>query len=296
MSLDRTSARFRILRVALAKPHRYRRYRAVTMSLTLAVLFAVPLSGLARVDLWGGDHWALGNPVDLAHGLVATIVGIVSFYIVTFLVNIPAGRMFCGFGCPVGQLSRLADRIDAHPKEANKKRSAWLQLVAFAGALSIAVLLWWTSPMVFLSGQIVPVAIATAAILLVTGAALLHGRYWRWSFCRKVCPIGLYYSVVQTTSLIGIDFDPNAPCTECHACETICPAHLDPRHLDQLLPSPGGLAFADLPSANHCLHCGECVEICEHQTRKTPGPPPMGFRRGGHSSPSSTTSGATTSV
>lgn len=255
------------------------------MSMTLAILFAVPLAGIARVDLWGGQHWALGAPVDLAHGLAATIVGIACFYIVTFLVNIPAGRMFCGFGCPVGQLSRLADRIDAYPKEASKRRRAWLALFAFATALSLSVLLWWTSPRVFVAGDANALALAAAALAAITGAAVLHGRYWRWSFCRKVCPIGLYYSVVQTTSLIGIDFDETAPCTDCKACETICPVHLDPRHLERPLPSPGGLAFDDLPSANHCLHCGECVEICEHQTRKTPGHPPMGFRRPRHETP-----------
>ncbi len=288
MSLDRKASRFRILRVALGNQHRYRHYRAVTMSITLAVLFAVPLSGLARVDLWGGDHWALGKQVDLARGLAAAIVGIVSFYIVTFLVNIPAGRMFCGFGCPVGQLSRLADRIDAHPKDASKRRRAWTALAGFAALLAISVVLWWTSPRVFASGDRGAIGIALAATATVIAAAVLHGRYWRWSFCRKVCPIGLYYSVVQTNSLIGIDFDESAHCTECKACETICPAELDPRHLDRLLPSPGGLAFDDLPAANHCLHCGECVEICEHQTRKTPDHAPMGFRRGAHSTPPST--------
>ena len=279
MALTRSDARFRILKVALGNSHRYRRYRALTMGITLLILFAVPLSGLARVDLWGGDHWALGKQVDLARGLAAAIVGIVSFYIVTFMVNIPAGRMFCGFGCPVGQLSRLSDRIDAYAKQASSRSRAWANLVLFAVVLSTAIVLWWVSPRVVLSGDYTAIAVAVAATLATAAAAILHGRYWRWSFCRKVCPIGLYYSVVQTTSLIGIDFDETAHCTECKACEKICPAELDPRHLDHLLPSPGGLAFDDLPAANHCLHCGECIEICEHQTRKTPDRAPMGFRR-----------------
>ena len=280
MRLDRKKARSRILRVALNKPHRYRRFRLMTMAVTLSVLFAVPLIGLARVDLWGHDHRALGNPVALSRGIVATFVGIVGFYIVTFLINIPAGRMFCGFGCPVGHLSRLSDRIDAYPKEAAKRHRAWLDLVAFAAMLSLAVLLWWTSPMVFFAGEISATAVALGATALLTAASLFHGRYWRWSFCRKVCPIGLYYSVVRTTPLIEVDFDRNAPCTDCKACETICPAQLDPRHLERLLPSPGGLAFGELPAVNHCLQCGECIEICEHQTRKKDGPPPMGFRWG----------------
>jgi len=267
-----------MLHVALAKPHRYRRYRAVTMAITLAVLFLVPLSGTARVDLLGGGHWALGVPVGMAKGLVAVLVAIVSFYIVTFLINIPAGRMFCGFGCPIGQLSRLSDAVDAFEREPKRRRGAWLRLIAFAAVLSFATLLWWVAPQAFIATAPRTVALAFAALASVTLAAVVHARWWRWQFCRQVCPIGLYYSVVQTTALIGIDFDRDAPCTDCKACEIICPVQLDPRHLEDPIPSPGGLAFDGLAAANHCLHCGDCVEICEHQTRKTPGHPPMGFR------------------
>lgn len=40
-----------------------------------------------------------------------------------------------------------------------------------------------------------------------------------------------------------------------------------------------GLSFGHLPASNHCLHCGACVEVCEHTTRKQEGPSPMAFRR-----------------
>ena len=52
-----TPDRRRLLRQILTRPHRYRRARAITMSITLAILFGVPLSGLARLDLWGNAHW-----------------------------------------------------------------------------------------------------------------------------------------------------------------------------------------------------------------------------------------------
>jgi len=271
--------RLRILRVTLAHPHRYRWYRAATMGVTLAVLFAVPIAGLARFDVWGGGHLALGRPVDPARGLAAVLAAIAAFYVVTFLVNIPAGRLFCGFGCPVGQLSRLADAIDAFPADAARRRRAWLALVGFASALALATLLWWVSPAVVVDGTSAARSAAFGILLLVAGYAVLHGRRFRWGFCRKLCPIGLYYSAVQTPVVTRVDFDPHATCTGCDACAGICPAGLDPRRLDQPVPSPGGLAFADLPAAAHCLHCGACVEICEIMTRKHPGVPAMAFRR-----------------
>jgi len=268
--------RFRFLRIILTQPHRYRRYRTATMGVTLAVLFAVPLSGLARIDLWGGQHRVLGRPVDPVVGLVAVITTIAGFYVVTFLVNLPAGRMFCGFGCPVGQLSRFADAIDAFAKDPVRRRRAWLQLVAFAAALALATALWWVAPGAFAAPRS-GMAVWTAA-LLTTGYAVFHARHWRWAFCRKLCPIGLYYSVVQTNALVGVHFAPHATCTDCEGCAAICPVGLDPRQLALPIPSPGGLAFADLPAISHCLHCGACIEVCEHLTRKAGGPAAMGFR------------------
>ena len=272
-----TPDRRRLLRLILTRPHRYRRNRAVTMAVTMSILFGVPLIGLARLDLWGDAHLALLRPVEFAQGLAAVLAAIVAFYVVTFLVNMPAGRMFCGFGCPVGQLCRFSDAIDAFPADAARRRRGWLELWGFALALSLAVTLWWTAPATFLAWS--AGALAAAIVLTVAAAAVLHGRRWRWSFCRGFCPIGLYYSVVETGAPFGIDFDPGGTCIDCDACDTICPVELAPRALDAVVPAPGGLAFDGMPGLNHCLHCGLCVEVCEQVTHKRPGHPAMGLRR-----------------
>ncbi|MCC7264639.1 MAG: 4Fe-4S dicluster domain-containing protein [Candidatus Latescibacteria bacterium] len=274
---DPAPARFRLVKLALGHAHRYGRYRLVTMGITLAVLMAAPLAGLARVDLWSGAHRMLGDPVDLGLGLATVSVAIASFYGATFLINMIAGRMFCGFGCPVGELSRLSDAVDALAKDPAGQRRAWLKLGAFALLLVGATSLWWVAPGVYVAGGLA-MLVAWGALALGVGLALIHARRWRWNFCRKLCPIGLYYSVVQTGGLVHIDYDAKLACTDCKACAGVCPVHLDPRHLDQLLDSPGGLAVSDMPAANHCLSCGACVEICEHMTRKEPLPAAMGFR------------------
>lgn len=268
--------RFRYLRIVLGRAHRYRWYRAVTMTVTLAVLLAVPLLGVARMDLWSGTHVVLGKPVALGRGLVGIGLAIGAFYVVTFAINVPAGRMFCGFGCPVGQLSRFADAIDAFPKDPRRRRRGWVELVGFALVLALAVSLWWIAAPALVARP--GAAAVWASIGTVAAYAVFHGRRFRWGFCRKLCPIGLYYSVVQAEPLVGIDYDPAATCIECDGCDGICPVELAPRDLAAPIPSPGGLAFAGFPGTNHCLHCGACIEICEHLTRKAGGRAAMGFR------------------
>lgn len=248
------------------------------MAMTFAILFGVPLLGLARVDLFGGAHRALGHAVDLRVGLIAVCAAIAAFYAATFLVNLPAGRMFCGFGCPVGQLHRLADATDSFPRDPARRHRAWIDLGLFALALSLAVSLWWTAPGAFAGGW-PAAAVAWGAVASVAAAAVFHARRFRWNFCRKLCPIGLYYSAVQSNAVVGLDFDRGRACTDCGACMTICPVHLDPRHLEREIPTPGGLGFDGLPGANHCLHCGACVEICEHVTRAAPRDAALGLRR-----------------
>ena len=71
-----TLKRLRILRVVRRQRHHYDPRRALGMTVTLGTLLLVPLSGLARVDLWGGHHAALFRPASFRHGLAAVILGV----------------------------------------------------------------------------------------------------------------------------------------------------------------------------------------------------------------------------
>ncbi|MCB1037896.1 MAG: 4Fe-4S binding protein, partial [Acidobacteria bacterium] len=112
MSGKPSSRRLKVFRALRKSKHRFDFWRAAGMTVTLGLLFAVPLSGLARVDLWRGGHALLFHAASFRHGLAGVIVGIGLFYVVTFLVNVVGGRLFCGWGCPVGQLSRFGEEVE----------------------------------------------------------------------------------------------------------------------------------------------------------------------------------------
>jgi len=52
----REALRLKVLRAIQRTPHRYGVLRALGMAASLGCLALVPLSGLARIDLWGGAH------------------------------------------------------------------------------------------------------------------------------------------------------------------------------------------------------------------------------------------------
>ena len=55
-------------------------------------------------------------------------------------------------------------------------------------------------------------------------------------------------------------------CTDCHACENVCPSDLLPREMEG--PSRGGSGLFPDGLGNHalCIRCGDCVAACEGTT------------------------------
>ncbi len=269
MAAPALTPRLRLLRVLHALPHRYPSLRVVTQGITLLILFAAPLLGLVRFDLWDGRHLALRQPVGFIYGFAGVFFGICAFYLITFVLNAVMGRVFCGFGCPIGQASRLGDDVEIAAKAGKGRRTAEAKAIGFALALGASVSLWFVSPRVFVEGSAKAIALTILGTATVSLAVYLHGRYWRWRFCEGYCPIGIYYSAVQTGHTFGIQFDEaRDTCKDCDSCKLVCPVGLDPRKLTAPKDDIGGVAIDGFPERNHCLTCGECVRACEHQFRK----------------------------
>lgn len=259
-----SDVRLKVLKLVDVAPNRYRRRRVVSQALTLTALIGVPLMGIARVDLWGGGHLLLGSPATFKQALGGVIVGIAAMYVVTFLSNLCAGRLFCGWGCPVGQVSRFGERIDMPGLSGRKKLIVYLEGAAYSVAFVVSVMCWWVDPAVFVRGS--PRAIGVAGVVLAAGVvgAMVHGFYWRWSFCKDACPIGLYYSFVSPARYFGVHFrNAERACVECDACDHVCPVGLTPRDLTSPITDRRGVSLMDAPGHNHCLECGDCVIACE---------------------------------
>lgn len=265
----RQSPRLTLLHKLKRFPHRYRVIRAATISTSLAILFAVPLTGLARFDAWGGEHLALGEKVSGVHGTLAVLVGIVVLYIFTFVLNLFLGRLFCGWGCPIAQINRYGEDLERSGAGEVLARKAYVYGGAYSALLSIAVMLWWVSPRVVTEGSALALSITFGVLIVLVTLAFLHGRYWRWKFCTGYCPIGLYYSVVTPRESWGVVFDNTEDqCKMCNLCERICPVGLDSRDLSRPQESSGGLSIDGQPGTSHCLRCGDFVLACEWVFRK----------------------------
>lgn len=260
----KNAPRERVLAGIWKRGARYKRRRVVVITLSLAVLVAVPLAGLARVDLWGGNHVLLGDPATFVGALKGVVVAIASLWGTTFVVNTVVGRFFCGWGCPVGYVSRLGEEVDREKSRA-RRLLQHLTGAGFVGAFVGAVMLWWVDPRVLVDGSWTARAVVVGTFAALSFGGFLHAFLWRFLFCIRVCPIGLYYRYVTSKAPVGVQFvEIPDPCIQCGACEKVCPVNLDPKRLGDVVvaKSDESAGAAGRYGDAECLRCGDCVEAC----------------------------------
>jgi polyferredoxin len=261
--------RLKVLRSLVEQPHRYERLRRLTMAATVVVLYAAPIARLICFDLWDGRYTFLRARVNVLQGLVGLMLSIVVFYIITFVLNMALGRVFCGWGCPVGEMSRVGDEANVARKTKKNRLRAETRAIGWALALAGAALLWFCDPHVFTEGTWRARGIALGGLAGTTGVFYLFGVAWGFRFCETYCPIGLYYTAIQVSHRFGIHFDKaKDTCIDCDLCTEVCPVQLHPRELGKMKDATGGLSVDDFPERNHCLVCGDCVRTCENVFRK----------------------------
>ncbi len=274
--------RVRMLSAVSRKGAAFTALRIVVITISLALLVMVPVTGLARVDLWGGDHLLLGESVDFFAALKGSIIAMAIMYGGTFISNMIVGRFFCGWGCPVGYVARFGEDV-ANSRSKLQEILMHLKGASFVATFIIAVMLWWVDPRVMIDGSPTAKAVTAGIFLIMTLGGLGHAFIWRFGFCIHVCPIGLYYRLVTSKAPVGIVFKeiPN-PCIECGACEKICPVKIDPKALGTVVEQKA-TGFDEEPERYgdaECIRCGDCIEACKMVFSKEAGAiPPLRFGR-----------------
>jgi polyferredoxin len=275
--------RQRILSAVSSRGAAFQLTRVAVITVSQVILLAVPLMGWVRLDLWQGNHLLLGEAVGLTDALKGFVVALSIMWGFTFATNLIVGRFFCGWGCPVGYVSRLGEDADRTKRKKLRWMFSHLSGAAFVATFVGAIMLWWVDPMVMVEGSAAARATVAGVFLVLSAGGFLHAFVWRFGFCRVACPIGLYYRFVTSSTPVGIVFrqDPS-PCIECGACEKICPVDLDPKRLGetQFIPNLRGNETMERYGDAECIRCGDCVEACRMIYKGRPGEvPPMRFGR-----------------
>jgi polyferredoxin len=247
---------------------------AATLLATVALLakYTYPLPAYTEILLWYTRLDPLLLISQLRHG---TIPNWAWLPVLTLLVTLLAGRVFCGWLCPLGGLLGLLNSVKKTPHPARLKilqsyRHAWLIfLLAFMGFGSGWAL--YFSPFHLLTEELSKIwlkQIPWMLLAILLSGLLLAPRFW----CMYLCPTGLLLSVLSRWRFFRAK--PPASCVHCGRCSKVCPT---------------GAAKPDIAATTaDCFLCGRCSEICpaglfdivkNQQPRPGLSPDDIGFTR-----------------
>ncbi|MBP2667642.1 MAG: yccM 1 [Firmicutes bacterium] len=212
-------------------------------TIVLLAKYTYPLPAYTEILLW---YSRLDPLLLFSHLRAGSFPAWGLLPIATILLTLAAGRIFCGWLCPLGGL--LAMLHGGPPPHWIKKldpyRFPWL---LFIMALLIFGSGWamYFSPFHLLTEELSRIwmmQVPWVLLLVILLGLAIFPRFW----CVYLCPTGLLLSFISRWRFFRVK--PPVTCVHCGICETVCPT---------------GAAVPDLAMTTaDCLLCGRCSEKC----------------------------------
>lgn len=168
---------------------------------------------------------------------------------ILLLTVVLAGRLFCGFVCPLGVVQELVSKAGLKQIEISGKTSQRLRIVFFLLLLMVVILFipyGRLNPLEVFTLH--PSMIQSSIFAVIVGAGLFIYRPW----CTLLCPFGILANLAARLSVFRLRID-EQECIECGECTAACPTS-QPMEVDNL---------------PECYSCQRCVEVCPTEAIET---------------------------
>ncbi len=190
--------------------------------------------------------------------------------VVTIVVTLVFGRVFCGWLCPFGTLQMLADKAGRLIFKNNRHKKIAALRVKTARVLHVTRWFWLLFLIVFfilgsnflmsltpfslLSGETVNIlrGVIPWALIAIIIANVFLSRLW----CSSVCPTGILLSFISKLRIFR--YRASDKCTQCGRCQKACPT-------GSARGKPGAME-------DGCITCGGCISVCPENAASFSGP------------------------
>lgn len=206
------------------------------------------------------DPYVLLQSLFAGHNLETTaITGAVIVLVFYLLVS---GRVYCSWVCPVNMITDFAhwlrERLNIKSASTISNTSRyWLLAVTLLLAVTTSNLAWESvNPVSMMHrGLIFGMGMAWIILLAVFLFDLLISRR---GWCSHLCPVGAFYSLLATHSLLRVRADARKECDDCMDCFVVCP---EQQVIRPALKGEDKNIGPVITSAN-CTNCGRCIDVC----------------------------------
>ena len=210
------------------------------------------------------DPYLLLQSLFAGHALETT--AITGALIVTAFYVLLGGRVYCSWVCPVNIITDTAQwlrdqfRITGASSLSRNTRY-WILAATFILAAITGGISWeLVNPVSMLHrGLIFGMGLAW---FLIAAVFLLDLLVSRRAWCSHLCPVGAFYSLLGTHSLIRIRADAREQCDDCMDCFKVCPEQqvIRPALKGQIKNSDE--VFGPVITSSDCTNCGRCIDVC----------------------------------
>ncbi|MBC2852078.1 4Fe-4S binding protein [Cetobacterium sp. 8H] len=185
------------------------------------------------------------------------------FLIGSSLLVILFGRIFCGWLCAFGTLqdlfSSLGKKILGKRFLINRTLDYYLKYLKYFILFIILYLTWKTGELIiapydpFAAFSHIPAGIGEVIndytwgftfLILILFSSLFYDNI----FCKYICPLGAFYSILSKISVFKIIRD-NSTCINCKKCDKVCPVNIE-------------IQSNEVIKSSECLSCMRCIDSC----------------------------------
>lgn len=212
------------------------------------------------------DVLPLTDPLVFLQALLAghkpEMLAILGAAIVLAAYALINGRVYCSWVCPINPVTDLAAwarrRLDIQKGWSLKPQARYFVLgaVLAAAALTGTIAFELINPITTLyRGLLFGVSWGLLGVLLIFLFDLFVARN---GWCGHICPVGAFYSLVNTAGVLRVSASGRARCDDCMDCYAVCPEmHVISPALKAA--SPG---VSPIIAHRDCTSCGRCIDVC----------------------------------
>ena len=208
----------------------------------------------------------LTDPHVLLQAVMAGVVphqdALIGVAIVVVIYMVLGGRVFCSWVCPVNLVTDLAcctrRMLDIRSSTQISRNSRyWMLGVTLVLPLVTGSIVWELVNPVSMMFRGIVFGLGMAWLILV-GIFLFDIFVSKEGWCGRVCPVGAFYSLLGSKSLVRVVAEDRDKCDDCMDCFEVCPEEQVIR--PALKGADKGIGPVIL--SGNCTNCGRCIDVC----------------------------------